>query len=55
MLVCDIAAERDAIAVTTEKDHVRLPADAQAMLTPVSVRLEWQDEDSIRYFIDRLF
>lgn len=55
MLVCDIAAERDAIAVTTEKDHVRLPADAQAMLTPVSVRLEWQDEDAIRYFIDRLF
>lgn len=44
MLAADLASERDAIPVTTEKDFVRLPPEARPMFTPVPVTLAWQEE-----------
>lgn len=54
MLACEIAAERDAIPVTTEKDFVRLPPPARAMVTPVPVTLAWEDEAALARIIDGL-
>jgi len=47
MLACEIAAKHDAIPVTTEKDYVRLPREAQLMVTPVPVRLSFAEPDRI--------
>ena len=54
MLACEIATERDAVAVTTEKDFVRLPAEARPMVTPVPVELAWEDETALARIIDGL-
>lgn len=54
MLACEIAAERDAIPVTTEKDFVRLPAEARPMVTPVPVTLAWEDEAALDHIIGGL-
>ena len=42
------AKERDAQPVTTEKDHVRLPPDAQAAVRTLSVTLAWRDPAALR-------
>ena len=47
MSLCERAAAADAVPVTTEKDHVRLPPEARAMVTPVPVTLAWQDEAAV--------
>ncbi len=47
MALCERAAAADAIPVTTEKDHVRLPAEARPMVTPVPVALAWEDETAV--------
>ena len=47
MFICEVAQERGAIPVCTEKDYMRLPADARLMVTPVPVTLEWRDPDAL--------
>ncbi len=47
MLASEIATERGAIVVTTEKDHVRLWPEAQALVRPIPVELAWEDEAAI--------
>ena len=42
------AKERDAQPVTTEKDHVRLPPDAQAAVRTLPVTLAWRDPAALR-------
>ncbi len=54
MLACEIASSRDAVPVTTEKDYVRLSADARPMVTPVPVLLEWEDPVRILALLDRV-
>lgn len=47
MFICELAQERGAIPVCTEKDYMRLPPDARLMVTPVPVTLEWRDPDAL--------
>ena len=42
------AGAKGAVAVTTEKDWVRLPEEAKPMVQPVAVTLEWQDPEALR-------
>ncbi|MFN4090139.1 MAG: tetraacyldisaccharide 4'-kinase, partial [Alphaproteobacteria bacterium] len=51
MAVCEAAAAARAVPVTTEKDHVRLPPDARAMVRPLSVRLVWVDPEAVADFL----
>lgn len=43
MRLCEDAAAMDAIPVTTEKDHIRLPTEARDMVKVLPVALEWED------------
>ncbi len=47
MLLIERAAAEEAIAVTTEKDFVRLPAAARDMVKIVPIRIEWRDEGAL--------
>ena len=47
MFICELAHERGAIPVCTEKDYMRLPPDARLMVTPVPVALEWRDPEAL--------
>ncbi len=47
MFICELAHERGAQPVCTEKDYVRLPPDARAMVTPVPVTLEWRNPSEV--------
>lgn len=51
MRIVEIAAAAGAQAVTTEKDAMRLPLEAQDMVRTLRVALEWEDRDAL----DRLF
>jgi tetraacyldisaccharide 4'-kinase len=44
----------DAVAITTEKDRVRLPADLRARVTALPVELEWRDPDQLISLFDRI-
>ena len=46
--IIDYAKERDAVPVTTEKDHVRLPPEARAMVRTLPVSLAWRDPAELR-------
>ncbi|MBO6782096.1 MAG: tetraacyldisaccharide 4'-kinase [Alphaproteobacteria bacterium] len=55
MRLCEDAAAADAIPVTTEKDLVRLPAEARAMVRAVPVILAWEEPERVAEFLaDRL-
>ena len=43
--IIEHARERDAVPVTTEKDHVRLPPDMKEMVRTLSVTLAWHDPE----------
>ncbi|MDE0407250.1 MAG: tetraacyldisaccharide 4'-kinase, partial [Alphaproteobacteria bacterium] len=43
--IIEHAKERDALPVTTEKDHVRLPPDMREMVRTVPVTLAWRDPE----------
>ena len=51
MAICEEAAALEAIPVTTEKDLVRLPPEAQGMVRTVPVTLEWDDLTLITDFL----
>ena len=48
MNLVENAGAKGAIAVTTEKDWVRLPEEAKPMVQPVAVTLEWQNPEAVR-------
>lgn len=41
------AAAQDVVAVTTEKDMVRLPKSARGKIWPIMIDLRWQDPDAV--------
>ncbi|HLI13008.1 MAG TPA: tetraacyldisaccharide 4'-kinase [Alphaproteobacteria bacterium] len=47
MRLVEEAQAHDALPVTTEKDLVRIPAEARPMVTAVRVNLEWDREDAL--------
>ncbi|MEW5726943.1 MAG: tetraacyldisaccharide 4'-kinase [Pseudomonadota bacterium] len=47
------AAEAGAVAVTTEKDLVRVPEDLRPRITALTVRLEWEDTRALDHLLDR--
>ena len=46
--IVERARERDAVPVTTEKDHVRLPPDAREMVRALPVTLAWREPNEPR-------
>jgi len=46
MKLCDTASALDAIPVTTEKDYIRLPKGARALIKTVRISLEWEKENA---------
>jgi len=47
MTLVEYAGAHGAIAVTTEKDWVRLPEEAKPMVQAIGVTLEWQDPEAV--------
>ena len=47
MALVEQAEAQDAVLVTTEKDLVRLPIEARAMVTPVPISLAWENQEAI--------
>lgn len=54
MRICEDAASLGAIPVTTEKDYVRLPDDAKAMVHALRVELEWDDPAAIGQIMQKI-
>jgi tetraacyldisaccharide 4'-kinase len=55
MLACEIASERGAVPVTTEKDYVRLPPEARRMVEPVPIDIEWAEPAATEARLRALF
>jgi len=55
MFICELASDRNAIPVCTEKDYMRLAPDARLMVTPVPVALEWRNPAVLERLLDGLF
>ena len=55
MFILEVAAKRGAAAVTTEKDFVRLSADARRMVEAVPVRIEFADPAKLEAMLASLF
>lgn len=49
-----LSKERDARLVTTDKDHVRLPADVKAQVTRASVEAKFEDQAAFAALLDRV-
>ena len=52
MTLVEIANAQEAVAVTTEKDHVRLPAEARPMVEALRVEIAWRDPASLDRLLD---
>src|SRR3546814_1861862 len=50
MRLAEAAQQQDALPVTTAKDHVRLPAEAQAMIDCLRVELRFAAPDTVTSF-----
>lgn len=48
------AEEQDLLAVTTEKDMVKMPPSLRGRLWPVPVGIAWQDETALNTLLDRV-
>ncbi len=53
MDLVETAARKQAVPITTEKDHVRLPDAAKAMVSVLKVTTEWRDGATLEALIDR--
>ena len=51
MTLVEYAGAHGAIAVTTEKDWVRLPEEAKPMVQSVAITLEWQDPEAVHSIV----
>ena len=47
-----LAADHDARLVTTDKDHVRLPADMKDKVARASVKAAFEDEEALARLLD---
>lgn len=54
MELVERAVAKNAIAVTTAKDAVRLPPEARGMVTVVDISLAWQDPAAVTALLDRV-
>lgn len=54
MQLCEKAAALGAIPVTTEKDYVRLPDEAKAMVHALRVELEWADPKALDQIFQKI-
>lgn len=52
--ICDHATQLGAIPVTTEKDYVRLPEEAQPLIKTIRIALEWEEENAHERLLDRV-
>ncbi|MBC93161.1 MAG: tetraacyldisaccharide 4'-kinase [Rhodospirillaceae bacterium] len=52
--ICHEASALDAIAVTTEKDWVRLPSEVTPLVKKIPVKLEWQDSEIIQSLLEQV-
>ena len=54
MTLVEAANAQGAVAVTTEKDHARLPVEAQAMVEVLAVEVVWRDRSALDRLLDGL-
>jgi tetraacyldisaccharide 4'-kinase len=52
--ICDHASQLGAIPVTTEKDYVRLPDEARALIKTIRISLEWEDANAHERLLDKV-
>ncbi len=52
--ICDHATQLGAVPVTTEKDYVRLPEEAQPLIKTIRIALEWEEENAHERLLDRV-
>ena len=52
MTLVEAANAKGAIAVTTEKDHARLPPEAKPMVEVLAVEVAWRDARMIDRLLD---
>ncbi len=52
MTLVELAAAQDAVAFTTEKDHVRLPAEARPMVEALRVDMAWREPAMLDDLLD---
>ncbi|NKB22224.1 MAG: tetraacyldisaccharide 4'-kinase [Alphaproteobacteria bacterium] len=52
--ICDHASQLGAIPVTTEKDYVRLPEEAHALIKSVHISLEWEEANAHERLLEKV-
>ncbi len=53
--ICDHAYQLGAIPVTTQKDYVRLPDEARALIKTIRISLEWEDANAHERLLEKLY